>query len=67
MAKLRGAPRISIGALEPAARRQMVLGFVAMVRMLNAQIKQLETQIRTQIRAHPDGTIFLSLFKSPLA
>jgi DNA-binding response OmpR family regulator len=32
----------------------MVLGFVAMVRTLNAQIKQLETQIRTQIRAQAE-------------
>ena len=36
-----------------------------MIRTLNAQIKQLEGEIRTQVRAHPDGPIFLSLFKSP--
>jgi transposase len=65
MAKLRSAPRARIGELELAARRQLVLGFVAMVRTLNAQIKQLESEIRTQVRAHPDGRIFLSLFKSP--
>ena len=65
MAKLRSAPRARVGELELAARRQLVLGFVAMVRTLNAQIKQLEAEIRTQVRAHPDGPIFLSLFKSP--
>ena len=65
MAKLRSAPRARIGELELAARRQLVLGFVAMIRTLNAQIKQLEGEIRTQVRAHPDGLIFLSLFKSP--
>ncbi len=65
MAKLRGAPHGRVGELELAARRQLVLSFVATIRTLNAQIKQLESEIRTQVRAHPDGRIFLSLFKSP--
>ena len=65
MAKLRSAPRARIGELELAARRQLVLSFVAMVRTLNSQIKDLEREIRAQLRAHPDGPIFLSLFKSP--
>ncbi len=65
MAKLRSAPRARVGELELAARRQLVLSFVAMIRTLNAQIKDLEREIRTQVRAHPDGPIFLSLFKSP--
>ena len=42
-----------------------MLSYVTMIRTLNAQIKQLEGEIRTQVRAHPDGPIFLSLFKSP--
>ena len=65
MAKLRSAPRGRLGELELAARRQLVLTFVAMIRTLNAQIKDLERQIRIQVHAHPDGRIFLSLFKSP--
>ena len=65
MAKLRSAPRGRVGELELAARRQLVLGFVQVVRTLNAQIKQLEAEIRMQVRSHPDGPIFLSLFKSP--
>ena len=65
MAKLRSAPRGRVGELELAARRRLVLSFVAMVRTLNAQIKDLEREIRTEVRAHPDGEIFLSLFKSP--
>jgi transposase len=65
MAKLRSAPRARGGELELAARRQLVLGFVQVLRTLNAQIKQLEAQIRVQVRSHPDGPIFLSLFKSP--
>jgi transposase len=65
MAKLRAAPHGRVGELELTARRQLVLSFVAMVRTLNAQVKQLEREIRTAIHAHPDGPIFLSLFKSP--
>ncbi len=65
MAKLRSAPRVRIGELELAARRQLVLSYVTMIRTLNTQIKHLESDIRTQVRAHPDGPIFLSLFKSP--
>lgn len=65
MAKLRSAPHGRVGELELAARRQLVLGYVAMIRTLNAQIKDLEREIRTQLHAHPDGQIFLSLFKSP--
>ena len=40
-----------------------MLTLVATVRTLNTQIKELERQIATAIRAHPDGPIFLSLFK----
>ena len=65
MAKLRNARRSTVGELELAARRQLVLTYVAMIRTLNPQIKDLECDIRSRIRAHPDGRIFLSLFKSP--
>jgi len=67
IAKLRSAPHGRLGELELAARRQLVLTFVAMIRTLNAQIKDLERQIRDQVGAHPDGPIFLSLFKSPVS
>src|SRR5437763_3863973 len=65
MAKLRRAPHGRVGALALAARRQLVLAFVTMIRTLNAQIKDLEGEIRTHVRARPAGPIFLSLFKSP--
>jgi transposase len=65
MAKLRSAPRGRVGEQELAARRQLVQSYVAMIRTLNAQIKGLEGNIRTRMREHPDGRIFLSLFKSP--
>jgi hypothetical protein len=64
MAKLRSAPRGRVSDQELAARRQLVLSYVTLVRTLNAQIKTLESQIRERMRAHPDGKIFLSLFKS---
>jgi len=65
MAKLRSAPQGRVGEIELAARRQIVLGYVTMIRTLNAQIKNLESEIRDHMRVHPDGRIFLSLFKSP--
>ena len=63
LAKLRSAPEGRVGELELTARRQLVLTYVAMVRTLNGQIKGLERDIRTAVRAHPDGPLFLSLFK----
>jgi transposase len=63
LAKLRRAPEGRVGELELATRRALVLTFVATLRTLNAQIKELERQIATQVREHPDGEIFLSLFK----
>ena len=38
---------------------------MATIKVINEQIKQLERQIATAIREHPDGAIFLSLFKTP--
>ncbi len=39
-------PRGRVGELELAARRRLVLSYVAMIRTLNAQIKDLEREIR---------------------
>jgi len=63
LAKLRRAPAGCAGELELATRRQLVLGLVATLTALGAQIKELERQIATAIDQHPDGAIFLSLFK----
>src|ERR1035441_9160452 len=65
LAKLRRAPATRVGELELATRRQLVLSLVATIKTINEQIKQLERQIATAIREHPDGAIFLSLFKKP--
>jgi transposase len=61
--KLRRAPEGRVGEAELAARRSLVLALVAAIKPLVDQIKQLEKQIATAVRAHPDGEIFLSLFK----
>jgi transposase len=65
LAKLRQAPEGRVGELELATRRQLVLSLVAMLKQLNAQIKELERQLATALRGHPDGPIFRSLFKGP--
>ncbi len=65
LAKLRRAPAARLGELELIARRQLVLSLVATLTTVNEQLKQLERQIATALREHPDGHIFLSLFKKP--
>jgi transposase len=65
LAKLRRAPQGRVGEIEMHARRQLVLCLVQMLRTLVAQIDTLERKVATAVRAHPDGAIFLSLFKDP--
>src|SRR5450755_825801 len=65
LSKLRRAPATRVGELELLTRRALVLSLVATIKTSNEQIKQLERQIATAIREHPDGAIFLSLFKNP--
>src|SRR5450755_1893151 len=65
LAKLRCAPEARVGELELATRRALVLSLVATIKTINEQTKQLERQIATAIREHPDGAIYLSLFKKP--
>jgi transposase len=64
LAKLRRAPEGRAGELEGQAHRAVVVSLVAALEPIVAQIKQLERQIATAIREHPDGEIFLSLFRS---
>ena len=65
LGKLRSAPEGRAGEQETAIRRQLVLALVATLKPLVAQIKTLEQQIARALRAHPDGPIFLSLFRDP--
>jgi transposase len=65
VAKLRSAPEGRAGEAEMSAHRHVVLSLVATLTPLVCQIRQLERQIAAAVRAHPDGAIFLSLFRSP--
>ena len=65
LAKLRRAAAARVGELELSTRRQLVLGLVAMIKSLNAQIKELERQLARTLGEHPDGEIFRSLFRDP--
>jgi transposase len=65
LAKLKRAPEGRVGEVEMNARRQLVLCLVTTLKTLAAQIKTLEGQIEDAVRTHPDGEIFLSLFKDP--
>ena len=63
--RLRRAPIAVTGELEADARRACVLGLVAALTPIVAQISELTNQIRGAVRAHPDGPIFLSVFRDP--
>ena len=65
LARLRSAPEGRAGALETEARRGSVLGLVAALRPIVAQIRELTSQIAGAVRAHSDGQVFLPLFKDP--
>jgi transposase len=63
--RLRRAPSGRADELEADARRAIVLALVAALRPLVAQIRELTSEIAHAVRAHPDGEIFLSLFRDP--
>ncbi len=61
--KLRSAPDGRAGDQEIEARRAVVLALVTAIEPLVAKISELTSEIGHCLRAHPDGHIFLSLFK----
>jgi transposase len=63
--RLRKAPRARAGEAEIEARRATVLALVSALQTLVGQIRLLEERIAKAVRAHPDGAVFLSLFRSP--
>jgi transposase len=65
LARLRNAPRAVLGELETEARRNAVFGLTAALEPIVEQIGQLTSQIAGTVRSHPDGEIFLSLFRDP--
>jgi transposase len=65
LARLRGAADGRAHALESEARRQIVLGLVAALEPIVAEIAQLTSEIRSALHDHTDGDIFRSLFRDP--
>jgi transposase len=65
LGRLRSAPEGRAGALEAEAKRGSVIALVAALRPIVAQIRELTSQIAGAVRAHPDGQVFLPLFKDP--
>ncbi len=61
--RLRSAPASSLGPVETRVRRSGVLASVATLELLVSQLADVETQIPQLTYAHPDGEIFVSLFK----
>jgi transposase len=61
--RLRSAPEGRAGTLEARARGGAVLGLVAALGPIVAQIRELTAQIAGAVRSHPDGQVFLPLFK----
>jgi transposase len=65
--RLREAPRGRTGEAETEARRTVVLSLASALRPIVEQVKLLSSQIAGAVRAHPDGELFLSLFRDPKA
>lgn len=65
LGRLRSAPEGRAGEAETEARREAVMGLVATLKALVGRIRRLEERIASAVRAHPDGEVFLSLFRSP--
>lgn len=63
--RLRGAASGTASELELEARRAVVVSLVACLRPLVARIRELSSQIAGAVHAHPDGEVFLSLFRDP--
>jgi transposase len=67
LGRLRSAPEGNVGPAEAVARRATVLGQLAVLEAIMAEIEGVSSRILAATRAHPDGPIFLPLFKSPKA
>lgn len=61
--RMRSAPAGRAGELEAEARRAAVVGLVAALRPIVAEIAELTSQIRGALAAHPDAAIFAPLFR----
>jgi transposase len=61
--RMRSAPSGRAGELEAEARRAAVVGLVAALAPIVAEIADLTSQIRGALAAHPDAAIFTPLFR----
>lgn len=64
LTRLRQAPEGIPDGAEANARRECVLGYVAVLRSLIESISALDREIKDLLDAHPDGKIFASLPRS---
>ena len=62
--RLRAAPDGIGDGPEAEARRDAVLGYVRVIRALNASIKSLDRSVAAHLGQHPDSEIFASLPRS---
>jgi transposase len=65
VARMRAAAQGTGGAAECEARRTVVLGLIAALGPIVAEIAALGVQIRECLAAHPDEPIFRPLFRDP--
>lgn len=65
LARMKAAPQGTAGPEEQRARRAVVLGLVAALSPLVAEIAALDHQIRERLATHPDAAIFAPLFRDP--
>ena len=65
LARLRNAPSGRAGELEADVRRGIVLALVAALKPIVEQIRLLTSEIAHAVHTHPDGQVFLSLFRDP--
>ena len=63
--RMRSAPAGRAGELETEARRAVVVGLVAALEPIVAEISELTSQIRGALAAHPDREVFAPLFRDP--
>lgn len=61
--RMRSAPAGRTGELEAEARRAAVLGLVGALEPIVAEIRELTSQIRGALAAHPDAALFAPLFR----
>lgn len=65
LCKLRDAPHGRAGGAEIEARRAIVHALVAALQPIVVKISELTREIAHRVRTHPDGHVFLSLFRNP--